>query len=105
MTGMLRDPVSQTWSYYNDETVEVVADPKEFINRKDKNVYILTYERQEPTVDNCLANYIDNMDISKDITHLALDDDEDFDPHFCLEDFLESSAKQKECENNKPLAD
>ena len=88
--------MSLTWSYYNDETVEIVADPHEFINNKDKNVYILTYERQEPTVNTCLANYIDNMDISKDITHLALDDDdEDYDPHFCLEDFLGGISKTK----------
>lgn len=71
---MAREPVSKTWSFFDDDYVAAVLNPEELVNSTNRSAYVLMYERQEPSVELCWARLQKSyeQDLSTSITNLSI---------------------------------
>lgn len=77
--GIIREPKKKTWSYFEGLSVLPIRqeEAERFVNSRDKQPYILMYERPEQTVESCLAKFASvEQDLSKSLSQLDLKDDE-----------------------------
>lgn len=86
---MTREPKTKAWSYFKGLSVLPIPaeDAEQFLNSRDKQPYILTYERPEQTVESCLAKTASiDQDLSKSLSQLDLKNDEPSASHSSEED-------------------
>lgn len=90
---MVREPISKTWRYFNDETVNAILQPAEFLNMHDKQAYVLMYEKQEPTVETILAKLSQAVDkeLSQSMSQIVINNAES---QNCSDESVESSKQQ-----------